>query len=281
MELITTVTAMVALQAQAPRPLGLVPTMGFLHDGHISLVRRARQENSTVVTSIFVNPTQFGPQEDLANYPRSTERDLEALEKEGVDIVFMPSTGEMYPAGFETHVDPGDIAIPLEGEARPGHLIGVATIVTKLFTITRPNHAYFGQKDGQQARVIQHINTDLNLGVTVVICPTVRESDGLAMSSRNSYLNNAERKSATILYRALLHAKELFNQGERDTSNIRMAMINLIEAEPTAYIDYVSIANLETLREIKRIDQTTMISLAVRIGEARLIDNLIISEMTE
>ena len=189
----------------------------------------------------------------------------------------MPLTREIYPAGFETSVDPGAIAIPLEGKARPGHLIGVATIVTKLFTITRPNHAYFGQKDGQQARVIQHINTDLNLGVTVVICPTVRESDGLAMSSRNSYLNSAERKSATILYRALLHAKELFNQGERSTSNIRTAMINLIEAEPTAQIDYVSIANLETLSEIKRIDQPAMISLAVRIGEARLIDNLIIS----
>lgn len=279
MELITTVTEMVTRQAQVPRPIGLVPTMGFLHDGHISLVRHALKENSTVVTSIFVNPTQFGPQEDLANYPRSTERDLEVLEKEGVDIVFMPLTREIYPAGFETSVDPGAIAIPLEGKARPGHLIGVATIVTKLFTITRPNYAYFGQKDGQQARVIQHINTDLNLGVTVVICPTVRESDGLAMSSRNSYLNSAERKSATILYRALLHAKELFNQGERSTSNIRTAMINLIEAEPAAQIDYVSIANLETLSEIKRIDQPAMISLAVRIGEARLIDNLIIPEM--
>jgi pantoate--beta-alanine ligase len=281
MELITTVTEMVTRQAQVPRPIGLVPTMGFLHDGHISLVRRALKENSTVVTSIFVNPTQFGPQEDLANYPRSTERDLEVLEKEGVNIVFMPSTREIYPVGFETSVDPGAIATPLEGKARPGHLIGVATIVTKLFTITQPNYAYFGQKDGQQARVIQHINTDLNLGVTVVVCPTVREPDGLAMSSRNSYLNNAERKSATILYRALRHAKELFTQGERNTSNIRTAMIKLIEAEPTAQIDYVSIANLETLSEIKRIDQPAMISLAVRIGEARLIDNLIISEISE
>jgi pantoate--beta-alanine ligase len=281
MELITTVTEMVTRQAQAPRPLGLVPTMGFLHDGHISLVRRARQENATVVTSIFVNPTQFGPQEDLANYPRSTERDLEMLEKEGVDIVFMPSTSEMYPAGFETSVDPGSIATPLEGGARPGHLIGVATIVTKLLTITRPNHAYFGQKDGQQARVIQHINTDLNLGVTVVICPTIREPDGLAMSSRNSYLSNTERKSATILYRALLQAKELFNQGERNASNIRRAMIKLIESESTAQIDYVSVANMETLSEIKRVDQPTMVSLAARIGKARLIDNLIISELKE
>ena len=278
MQVLHTIAEMVAWREGVSRPLGLVPTMGYLHEGHLSLVRRARHENATVAVSIFVNPTQFGPQEDYATYPHDSERDLALLEREGVDLVLNPGAAEMYPQGFETYVEPGPIARRLEGEHRPGHFRGVVTVVTKLFTVTRPDRAYFGQKDGQQARVIQHLTADLNLGVEIVVCSTVREPDGLAMSSRNVYLNPQERQAALVLYRSLCLAQELYQQGERDAARIRRAMEELIGREPLARSDYVSVADGETLEELERVDRPAMVSLAVRIGKVRLIDNVVLGE---
>ena len=215
---------MTAAQREVARPLGLVPTMGALHEGHLSLVHRAREENATAAASIFVNPTQFGPNEDYRSYPRDLDRDLALLEERGVDLVFLPEPDDMYPAGFDTWVDVDRIASRLEGESRPGHFRGVATVVTKLFTIVRPDRAYFGQKDAQQAQVIRRINADLNLGVEPVVMPTVREADGLAMSSRNAYLNPQEREAALVLYRSLCLAREMYNNGVASASRIRDAM---------------------------------------------------------
>ena len=223
---------MTAAQREVARPLGLVPTMGALHEGHLSLVHRAREENATAAVSIFVNPTQFGPNEDYRSYPRDLDRDLALLEERGVDLVFLPEPDDMYPAGFDTWVDVDRIASRLEGESRPGHFRGVATVVTKLFTIVRPDRAYFGQKDAQQAQVIRRINADLNLGVEPVVMPTVREADGLAMSSRNAYLNPQEREAALVLYRSLCMAREMYNDGVASASRVRDAMRDLIHAEP-------------------------------------------------
>jgi len=245
--------------------------MGALHDGHMSLVRRARDENATVVASVFVNPTQFGPSEDFTSYPRDTDRDLDILRDAGVDLVFAPSTKEMYPDGFATNIDVGRIADRLEGAHRPGHFRGVATVVCKLLTIVRPDRAYFGQKDAQQSLVIKRLNADLNLGAEIVVSPTVREPDGLALSSRNQYLNPAERSAATVLYRALQLAQDAANT---DADDVRRAMTTMIEAEPLANIDYISIADAETLDELVEIDRPALASLAVRIGKTRLIDNV-------
>ena len=258
---------------RAPRTLGLVPTMGFLHEGHMTLVRRARAENSTLAVSVFVNPTQFGPHEDLATYPMDMDSDLSKLEDAGVDLVLAPSADEVYPKGFDTYVDVGRIAERLESAARPGHFRGVATVVCKLLAIARPDKAYFGQKDAQQSLVVERLNADLNLGAEIVVVPTVREPDGLALSSRNAYLGPEERKAATVLYRSLLLARNL---GSTDAEETRGRMRALIESEPLAQVDYVSVADASTLEELDRISGAALVSLAVRIGKVRLIDNVLL-----
>jgi len=256
--------------------VGFVPTMGYLHEGHLSLVRQSRSDNSTVVVSIFVNPTQFGPQEDFKAYPRDTRRDLDMLEKEYTDIVFMPEADEMYPAGFNTWVDVSKVTDQLEGASRPGHFRGVATVVTKLFNIVQPTRAYFGQKDAQQAVVIKKMATDLNMNLEVVSLPTLREPDGLAMSSRNIYLNPGQRQAAIVLYRALSLAQELWMREEKDAVRLRQQMADLIRKEPLANIDYISIADAETLDELETVRTPALVSLAVKIGSTRLIDNIVL-----
>jgi pantoate--beta-alanine ligase len=242
----------------------------------MSLVRKARAENKSVVVSIYVNPTQFGPKEDLSKYPRDLDRDQAMLDKEGVNVVFFPADNEMYPAGFDTWVTVDNLTRPLEGDARPTHFRGVTTVVTKLFNIVRPTNAYFGQKDAQQTLVIKKMATDLNMNLKVVVCPTVREQDGLAMSSRNVYLNPEQRKAAVVLYKSLLTAKDLFAIGEKNAAVIQAQMIALIQKEPLAKIDYVSISDTNTLTELKTIKQSALVSMAVRFGNTRLIDNIIL-----
>ena len=258
--------------------LGLVPTMGFLHEGHLTLVRRARAENDAVAVSIFVNPTQFGHNEDLAAYPRDMERDLRLLERERVDLVFNPSAQEIYPPGFDSYVDPGTVSEPLEGARRPGHFRGVATVVAKLFNVVGADRAYFGQKDGQQVRVIERMARDLDFSIEIVAVPTVREPDGLAMSSRNIYLEHPnERQAALSLYKGLTSAQDGWCAGERDAAALRRRVAEAIEAEPLAQLDYVSVADSATLAEIEgRATGAVMVSAAVRIGKARLIDNVVL-----
>lgn len=276
MRVIATINEFRAARAALHGTVGLVPTMGYLHEGHLSLVRRARAENDHVITTIFVNPMQFGPAEDLARYPRDLPRDLALLEAEQVDLVFAPDVAEMYPPGFGTFVDAGPIAAPLEGAARPGHFRGVATVVCKLFNITTPHRAYFGQKDAQQTLVIRRMTIDLNIPVEIVVCPIVREPDGLAMSSRNVYLNPEERRAATVLFRALQAVQERFRAGERSGNALRAAMRAVIDAEPLARADYVSVADLDDLHELEEVTDRALASLAVRIGTTRLIDNCIL-----
>ena len=254
--------------------VGLVPTMGALHEGHLSLVRHARAGDDTVVVSIFVNPTQFGPSEDFARYPRDPDRDLALLREVGTDLVFMPPVEEIYPQGFDTYVEVGKLAQVLEGAKRPTHFRGVATVVAKLFSIVQPHRAYFGQKDAQQLAVIRRLTRDLDLPVEVVGLPTVREPDGLAMSSRNVYLSAEERKAALALYRSLEAAQELWRSGVRDASLIRRRMREVLAAEPLARVDYVSVADAETLEELETVNSPALVSLAVRIGKTRLIDNV-------
>ena len=276
MQVIETVADFRAVERSCPRPLGLVPTMGYLHEGHLSLVRRSRSDNATAAASIFVNPTQFAENEDLSTYPRDMEGDLEKLRREGVDLVFAPSASEIYPPGFDTSIDVGTIARGLEGEHRPGHFAGVATVVCKLLTIVRPDNVYFGQKDAQQCLVVKRLNADLNLGANVVVMPTVRDPDGLALSSRNAYLSPEDRQSALSLSRALRLAEALCAEGVRDTTTIRSQMMMVLNTEPVASIDYVSIADAETLEELTTIDRPALVSLAVHIGKVRLIDNVIV-----
>jgi pantoate--beta-alanine ligase len=263
-----------ALRQKLSGAVGFVPTMGYLHEGHLALVKQARIENSAVIVSIYVNPTQFGPREDFGAYPRDLNRDLELLRGGGADIVFVPSDEEMYPSEFNSWVDVEKVTERLEGASRPGHFRGVATVVAKLFNIIQPSRAYFGQKDAQQVVVIKRMVADLNMGTEVVVVPTVRESDGLAMSSRNIYLSPKERQSATILFKALTLARQLGKGGEKDAENIRRQMTTLIQKEPLAKIDYVSIADAGTLEELNLIDRPAVASLAVRIGKTRLIDNM-------
>lgn len=276
MRVVHTIAEARAVRRALPGTWGFVPTMGYLHEGHLSLVRRARAENDRVAVSIFVNPTQFGPHEDYARYPRDLERDLRLLEPLGVDLVFVPSVEEMYPPGFQTWVIVEEVSRPLEGASRPGHFRGVATVVAKLFNILQPDRAYFGQKDAQQTVVIRRMVQDLNIPVEIAICPTVREPDGLAMSSRNTYLNPEERRAATVLFRALQAAKARYEAGERDAERLREAMREVIRAEPLARIDYVSVAHPETLQELERVEGPALLSLAVYIGTTRLIDNLML-----
>ena len=276
MKVVEKIDDMRRLRRRLSEPVGFVPTMGYLHEGHLSLVRQARVENPSVVVSIFVNPTQFGPREDLNSYPRDIERDLALLEKEGTDIVFMPSATEMYPKRFDSWVEVGGVTERLEGACRPGHFRGVTTVCAKLFDIVQPARAYFGQKDAQQVVVIKKMVVDLNMNLEIVALPTVREPDGLAMSSRNTYLNPEERKTALVLHRALTLAQELYARGEKDAERIRQEMKALIQKQPLANIDYVSIADAETLDELDRVKPPALISLAVKIGKTRLIDNVVL-----
>jgi pantoate--beta-alanine ligase len=250
--------------------------MGYLHEGHLSLVRRAREECDHVVVSIFVNPTQFGPREDLSNYPRDLDRDLSLLEPLGVDLIWMPTAEIMYPPGFQTWVDVETITQPLEGTSRPGHFRGVTTVVAKLFNAVQPHSAYFGQKDAQQAAVIRQMTRDLNFPVEIVICPIVREPDGLAMSSRNVYLDPEQRKAATVLSRALQAAKEAYEEGERDADKIRGKMKEVLASEPLANVQYVSCADYDTLKELNTVTGKALLSMAVFIGKTRLIDNIVL-----
>ena len=262
---------------EASRPLGLVPTMGALHDGHLSLVDHARADCATVAVSIFVNPTQFAEGEDFAEYPRDLDGDLEMLRQHGVDLVFVPDVAEVYPPGFDTWVDVGPLADRLEGAARPGHFRGVATVVAKLFGIVQPERAYFGQKDGQQTVVVRKMARDLDLGVEVVALPTVREADGLAMSSRNVRLNPEQRQAASAVYRALSAGQTLWNQGETDANSIRGAVRTVLEAEPLlGAVDYVSVAAPDTIEELETAVPGAMLSTAAHLGTVRLIDNMIL-----
>jgi pantoate--beta-alanine ligase len=274
MQVLKTIQEVRAARRASGESVGLVPTMGALHDGHLALVRRARAENEHVCVSVFVNPAQFGPNEDFRVYPREPERDLRLLKAEGVDWVFMPVVEEMYPTGFDTSVDAGAIAEVLEGQFRPGHFRGVGTVVLKLLNIVEPARAYFGRKDAQQLVVIRRLVRDLDLKVEIVPVDTVREPDGLAMSSRNVYLDPAERKAAVVLWNALSLAREMWIRGTREAEVFRKRMLEVIEAEELARPDYVSVADSETLQELDRIQGPTLVSLAVRIGRTRLIDNL-------
>jgi pantoate--beta-alanine ligase len=274
MRVITSVADMRRARREMAGSVGLVPTMGALHEGHLSLVRHARAHDDTVVVSIFVNPTQFGPGEDYARYPRDPDRDLALLRDLGTDLVFMPPAEDVYPEGFDTYVQVEKLTQRLEGAHRPGHFRGVATVVTKLFNVVQPHRAYFGQKDAQQLAVIRRLARDLDLPVEVIGLPTVREPDGLAMSSRNMYLSPKERLAAVVLYRSLEAAQELWRSGVRDAAHIRQRMNDVLAAEPVARIDYVSLADAETLEELETVDRAALVSLAVRIGKTRLIDNV-------
>ena len=277
MKVIETIDEMKRERAKLPGTVGFVPTMGYLHEGHMSLVRRAKIDNSAVVVSIFVNPTQFGPKEDFDKYPRDTERDLAMLEKEKTNIVFMPSVAEMYPPGYDTWVSVEKLTQPLEGAIRPGHFRGVTTVVNKLFNIVQPTKAYFGQKDAQQALVLRKMAVDLNMNLEVVTLPTVRESDGLAMSSRNVYLKPRQRKQAVVISQALSLAYELYAQGETNANVIRQKMKELIEQQPLGKIEYISIASTETLEELETVNPPTLVSLVVIFGKTRLLDNIVLS----
>jgi pantoate--beta-alanine ligase len=269
---IRTIAELRAALAEAPRPVGLVPTMGYFHDGHLSLMRAARADNATVVVSLFVNPTQFGPNEDLETYPRDEGRDLALAEHEGVDIVFAPSVEEVYPLGFETTVEVGGLTEPLDGAARPGHFRGVTTIVTKLLNMVGPDAAYFGQKDAQQALVISKLVSDLNMPVRIEVCPTVREPDGLAMSSRNAYLTDEERDRATALSRALRAAEQAVERGQLDAAAVIAAARHELD-EAGIEPEYLELRSASDLTPAERVNGSTLLAVAARVGRARLIDN--------
>jgi pantoate--beta-alanine ligase len=269
----------VARQARTEaRPVGFVPTMGALHEGHMSLVRAAMAECQPVIASIFVNPAQFGPGEDLQKYPRTFESDRKRLEEAGVGYLFAPEAGEMYPQGFRTWVDVEGLSDRLEGRVRPGHFRGVTTIVLKLLEIVQPQKAFFGRKDAQQARLIQQMARDLHLDSEIIVCPIVREPDGLAMSSRNAYLIPDERRAATVLYRALDGTRLAIERGERDALRLTAAIREIIGREPLAQIDYVELVDADTLEPVTRLRRTCLALLAARFGATRLIDNLLIEE---
>ncbi len=274
MKTVTSIPELRAARAQLAAPVGLVPTMGYLHAGHLSLVQAAKRECATVTVSIFVNPTQFSPNEDLEAYPRDLSRDLELLDHESVDLVWTPTTEIMYPEGFQTWVTVEEVTKPLEGAMRPGHFPGVTTVVAKLFNAVQPDRAYFGQKDAQQTIVIRQMVKDLDFPVDTIICPIVREADGLAMSSRNAYLSPAERQAATVLYRALTAAQSAFQKGERKADRLRAIMSEVINREPLARLQYISCADPDTLEELNGLVQEALLSMAVFVGKTRLIDNL-------
>jgi pantoate--beta-alanine ligase len=256
------------------KTIGLVPTMGYLHQGHLSLVRIAKSKSDVLVVSLFVNPTQFGPGEDLKGYPRDFKRDRLLLEEEGCDFVFAPRMEDMYPEGYLTYVTVEKITGKLEGRTRPTHFRGVTTIVAKLFNIVQPDIAVFGQKDAQQAVVLKKMVDDLNYGIKMMIAPTIREKDGLALSSRNRYLSEEERKQAAVLYESLREAKKLIGKGERSAKKIISRMRNMINKQPSAELDYIAITDARNLEPLSRLKGEVLISLAVRFGKARLIDNI-------
>lgn len=258
--------------------IGVVPTMGYLHEGHLSLIRIAKEKSDVVITTIFVNPLQFAPHEDYDKYPRDFERDVKLAQSAGCDIIFHPSVEEMYPENFLTYVEVEKITKVLEGEFRPTHFRGVTTVVTKLFNITKPHIAVFGQKDAQQALIIKQMVRDLNFDIEIIVAPIVRESDGLAMSSRNVYLSETERKDATVLYQSLKLAEKLVKEGERNPQNIISQMEELIKSKPTAKIDYVAIVDPNTLERVEKLEESKeyLVAIAVRIGSTRLIDNTVV-----
>jgi pantoate--beta-alanine ligase len=278
MKIVTTLDELHAGRARLENPLGFVPTMGFLHQGHLSLVRAAREICSSVAVSIFVNPTQFAPSEDLSRYPRDLERDLALLKRESVDLVWTPNEADLYPEGFQTWVSVAEITKPLEGANRPSHFRGVTTVVAKLFNAVRPQIAFFGQKDAQQAVVIKRMVEDLNFPIEIKVCPIVREADGLAMSSRNAYLDPDERKAAPVLFRALKAAEQMFQNGHCDADALRDILQETLCAEPLANPQYVSVADPETLEELHGSVDHALLSMAVFIGKTRLIDNLVIGD---
>ncbi|HZL91253.1 MAG TPA: pantoate--beta-alanine ligase [Pirellulaceae bacterium] len=276
---ITTAAAIhaeISAQRAAGRSIGLVPTMGALHEGHLSLVRRARAECDAVVATIFVNPTQFGPSEDFSRYPRTLEKDLELLAELGCDLVFAPAQDEIYPPGFSTYVEPPAVAALLEGKHRPGHFRGVGTVVLKLFNLISADVAYFGQKDYQQSLVIQHMVRDLNLPIQITICPILRESDGLALSSRNRYLSPTERQQALALSRSLRQAEELVRSGLREARAIAAALRNELAAAGIQRIDYATVADAQTLAELNTLDRPAVALVACHVGTTRLIDNCLL-----
>ncbi|MEN3043414.1 MAG: pantoate--beta-alanine ligase [Fervidobacterium sp.] len=278
MRLVHTIAEMKKISSdilEQKKSIGFVPTMGYLHDGHLRLVQKAREENDIVVVSIFVNPTQFGPNEDLDRYPRDLERDLRLLEPLNVDFVFYPNVEEMYPQNYSVYVDEIELSKYLCGAKRPGHFRGVCTVVTKLFNIIKPTRAYFGQKDAQQFRILRRMVQNLNMDVQMIELPIVRERDGLAMSSRNVYLNQDEREQATRLYKSLLKAKELIDNGQKNVEVIKQAMYKILD-HPLIRIDYVEIVDEETLVPVERIEKKVIIAVAAFVGRARLIDNIII-----
>lgn len=278
MKVEVTIAELRTSRAALPNPFGFVPTMGYLHEGHLSLVRRARSECASVGVSIFVNPTQFSESEDLSAYPRDLDRDLRLLEAEGVDLVWTPTSEDMYPEGYQTWVTVEEISQPLEGLHRPGHFRGVTTVVAKLFNAVRPDKAYFGQKDAQQAVLIQRMAQDLNFPLEVVVCPTVRESDGLAMSSRNTYLDPKQREAATVLFRSLSAAVRSFETGEREAQVLRTRMSDVLSTEPLAQPQYVSVADPDTLEELDGPIDRALLSMAVYVGKTRLIDNMVVGD---
>jgi pantoate--beta-alanine ligase len=279
MEVVRGIGTMKAITRQAKargQRIGFVPTMGALHEGHLSLVRRARQKADLVVVSIFVNPTQFGPHEDYDRYPRDLEGDIARLAQEDVDYVFTPAVQEIYPPGYATYVEVEGLSERLCGRSRPGHFRGVATVVLKLIAIISPDYAFFGQKDAQQAVIIRKMVEDLNLDVEIIVCPIVREADGLAMSSRNRYLNAEERAAATILYKALQQAKQMIEAGTKSAEKVIQTMRAMIESQPHTRIDYVEIVEATTLEPLTTLTGECLIALAVFVGQARLIDNLVV-----
>jgi len=276
MKTIISLDDLIAARAVLAGTVGLVPTMGYLHEGHLSLIRLAKVECESVIVSIFVNPTQFGANEDLSKYPRDLQRDLSLIEPLGVDVVWAPTPETMYPTGYQTWVEVDAITHPLEGSIRPNHFKGVTTVVAKLFNTVQPHKAYFGQKDAQQAAVIRQMTRDLNFPVDVTVCPTVREADGLAMSSRNKYLEGDDRNGATVLFRALSAAKELYEGGERKADALRGEMKEVLASEPRATVQYVSCADYDSLEELDLIQGKTLLSMAVILGKTRLIDNFVL-----
>jgi len=276
MKVVVTFSELRAFRARLAEPVGLVPTMGFLHIGHLSLVRQARAESASTVVSIFINPTQFGPGDDLSTYPQDLDRDLKLLAAEDVTLVWAPTPEVMYPPGYQTWVTVDEITQPLEGSRRPQHFRGVTTVVAKLFAGVQPHSAYFGQKDAQQALVIRQMARDLNFPIDIVVCPTVREPDGLAMSSRNAYLDAQERQAATVLFCALTAARTAFLAGEQRGERLRRIVSETIAAEPRVKLEYISCAHPDTLQELEIVTDKALISLAARVGQTHLIDNIII-----
>ncbi len=274
MKIISTLGSLPAALQELRHPVGLVPTMGALHQGHLELIRRAEKENASVIVSIFVNPTQFGPQEDFSTYPRDLEGDTQILSQEMVDLVFTPSPAEIYPPDFDTWVEVSQLSDRLEGRHRPGHFKGVSTVIVKLFNLIRPDKAYFGEKDAQQLQIIKKLTIDLDMGVDIIPVPIVRNQDGLALSSRNKYLTQDQLHEAPIIYRALNFGKTMIKNGELDCKNLRERMTSIISESPLTKIEYLSISDLETLEELEFIDRPALISTAVRIGQVRLIDNV-------